>query len=112
MTVSFRHAFVSPKADGADATKVRPSNWNAEHVLNMSGSYILGRKTAGEGPVEEITDIRVLPNGNVGIGTASPGARLDVAGYTKLGNYGGAFQGLTIANNGASSAAFGAAKLV
>jgi hypothetical protein len=108
MTVSLKHAFASPKADGADATKVRPSNWNAEHVLNMSGSYILGRQTAGEGPVEEITAIRLL-NGNVGIGTASPGARLDVAGYTKLGNYGGTFQGLTIANNAASSAAFGAA---
>lgn len=109
MTVSLRHAFASTKGDGPDATKVRPSNWNAEHVLNMSGGYLLGRQTPGEGPVEEITAIRVLPNGNVGIGTASPGARLDVAGYTKLGNYGGTFQGVTIANNAASSAAFGAA---
>ena len=27
------HAFVSAKSDGADATKVQPSNWNAEHVI-------------------------------------------------------------------------------
>lgn len=26
-----KHAFVSAKADGADATLVRPLNWNAEH---------------------------------------------------------------------------------
>lgn len=27
-----RHRFVSPEADGGDATKLRPSNWNDEHV--------------------------------------------------------------------------------
>jgi len=27
-----RHAFTSPKADGGDATLVRPSDWNADHV--------------------------------------------------------------------------------
>ena len=27
------HAFTSPKVDGADATLVRPSNWNAGHVV-------------------------------------------------------------------------------
>lgn len=27
------HPFVSPKADGADATLVRPSNWNAQHTI-------------------------------------------------------------------------------
>ena len=29
-----RHAFVNPKADGADATVVRPSNWNDPHVID------------------------------------------------------------------------------
>lgn len=28
-----KHAFTSPKADGGDATLVRPSNWNADHVF-------------------------------------------------------------------------------
>lgn len=31
--MSIKHAFVSPKGDGADATLVRPSNWNADHVV-------------------------------------------------------------------------------
>jgi hypothetical protein len=31
--VGIRHAFVNPKADGGDATIVRPSNWNADHVI-------------------------------------------------------------------------------
>lgn len=34
MAVSVVHAFVNPKADGADATIVRPSNWNELHTLN------------------------------------------------------------------------------
>jgi hypothetical protein len=29
---SLLHSFVNPKADGADATITRPSDWNAEHV--------------------------------------------------------------------------------
>lgn len=55
MTVSVKHAFVSAKAEGADATQVRTSNWNAEHVITMSPSKILGRDTAGVGAVEELT---------------------------------------------------------
>jgi hypothetical protein len=30
---NIKHAFVSGKSDGGDATLVRPSNWNAEHVV-------------------------------------------------------------------------------
>ena len=30
------HAFVSGLSDGPDATLVRPSNWNATHVLNLT----------------------------------------------------------------------------
>lgn len=33
MPISVTHDFVSAKADGDDATKVRPGNWNAEHVV-------------------------------------------------------------------------------
>lgn len=32
--MGIEHAFVSAKADGADATLVRPVNWNANHVLS------------------------------------------------------------------------------
>jgi hypothetical protein len=30
---NIKHQFVSAKSDGGDATLVRPSNWNAEHVV-------------------------------------------------------------------------------
>jgi hypothetical protein len=32
--VGIRHAFSSAKAEGADATKVRASNWNADHTVS------------------------------------------------------------------------------
>ena len=32
---NIKHTFVSGKADGGDATLVRPSNWNAEHVVDQ-----------------------------------------------------------------------------
>lgn len=55
MTVSLKHAFTSAKADGPDATQVQPSNWNAEHTLTCATAKILGRTTAGDGAVEELT---------------------------------------------------------
>ena len=30
--MAIKHAFTSPKADGADTTLVRPANWNADHI--------------------------------------------------------------------------------
>jgi hypothetical protein len=36
--VQVKHTFVSPKADGADATLVRPSDWNADHSVVFSVS--------------------------------------------------------------------------
>lgn len=30
------HQFVNPKADGADATVTRPSDWNADHAVTFS----------------------------------------------------------------------------
>jgi hypothetical protein len=50
-----KHPFVSAKSDGADATQVQPSNWNADHDITMATARILGRTTAGTGPVEELT---------------------------------------------------------
>lgn len=46
------HAFPSAKADGADATKVRPSNWNAEHrigneLTNRTGGQIVSGDVVG-----------------------------------------------------------------
>ena len=55
MAVSLKHAFTSAKADGADPTQVQPSNWNAEHTLTCATARILGRTTAGDGAVEELS---------------------------------------------------------
>jgi len=49
--------------------------------------------------------MRINSNGNVGIGTSNPVARLDVAGFVRFGNYGGTFQGVTLQNNNNSALA-------
>ena len=55
MAVSLKHAFQSAKPDGADTSIVRPSDWNAEHVLTQASGKLLGRTSAGTGATEEIT---------------------------------------------------------
>lgn len=64
MAINIRHRFVSAKADGADNTLVRPSNWNDFHTIEMEGQRILGRSAAGTGDVQELTgeQIRVMAN--------------------------------------------------
>jgi microcystin-dependent protein len=54
MTIQIKHAFVSAKGDGGDATLVRPSNWNAVHSTSMASGQLIGRLTAGVGVFEEI----------------------------------------------------------
>lgn len=67
------HAFVSGKADGADTSLVRPSNWNAAHVTNLQADS--GTRTAGDlsatagGALADATDVTVtltLPSGTSG----------------------------------------------
>lgn len=55
MTFSAKHAFHSAKTDGGDATKVQPSNWNAEHTITLAADRILGRDSSGAGAVQELT---------------------------------------------------------
>jgi hypothetical protein len=88
MTVSLKHAFASAKADGADATLVQPSNWNAEHTLQLATNRLLGRTTAGTGVVEEISVAGSLTlAGGVLTGTGGGSPNLD--GGTPTSNYGG-----------------------
>jgi hypothetical protein len=50
---SLKHKFTSLKADGGDATFVRPSNWNDDHDLVSDGaSMYLGRDATGSGDVK------------------------------------------------------------
>ncbi|QIG66836.1 hypothetical protein EVB41_006 [Rhizobium phage RHph_TM3_14A] len=54
MAISVKHKFVSPKADGGDASLVRPSNWNDEHDITLAASRLLGRYAATSGAMQEI----------------------------------------------------------
>lgn len=61
MAVSLKHNFNCAKADGVDATAVKPSDWNAEHVLTASAGKVLGTP-AGSTTVSELP-IEVDPAG-------------------------------------------------
>ncbi len=54
MAVRFTHEKVIDRADGADTALAQPSDWNADHILEMSTQRLLGRYTAGDGTVQEI----------------------------------------------------------
>ena len=54
MTLDIRHAFVCPVVDLNDPDKVGPDEWNAALTANMATARVLGRTTAGDGPVEEL----------------------------------------------------------
>jgi hypothetical protein len=50
--MGIKHSFTSPKDDGTDATVVRPSNWNADHVI-----------TETSGP--DTLDVGAIPDGSI-----------------------------------------------
>lgn len=54
MTISLKHSFTSPKADGTDSTLVQPSNWNQEHALSLAAGKVLGRATGSAGAAQEL----------------------------------------------------------
>lgn len=39
--MAVKHAFTSAKSDGADATLVRPSNWNADHTAEGALEFVI-----------------------------------------------------------------------
>ena len=53
MAVQVKHPFTSAKSDGGDATRIRPSNWNADHTITANTNSLLG--TTGTTTVGEIT---------------------------------------------------------
>ncbi|CAB4122808.1 hypothetical protein UFOVP32_72 [uncultured Caudovirales phage] len=55
MTVSLKHSKTSSVADTGDANLVQSTDWNAEHVLTLSGISLIGRSTAGIGAAAEIS---------------------------------------------------------
>jgi microcystin-dependent protein len=65
MTLSVKHAFQSAKGDGPDTTRLKPSNWNAEHLLvTDTPGIVLGRgAAAGPGPIQELPLSSLFPSG-------------------------------------------------
>jgi hypothetical protein len=53
LALDVKHAFVSGKSDGGDATQVQPSNWNAAHTLTATDGKLLG--ASGSTTVGEVT---------------------------------------------------------
>jgi hypothetical protein len=82
MTVSLKHAFNNPKSDGGDATVVRPSNWNAEHVLTLDTNRVLGRISSGNGAAEELTGANIRTIANVTEAGVVGGINTRTASYT------------------------------
>lgn len=82
MALSLTHAFVSAKSDGADATLVRPSNWNAEHNLVCATGVILGRASSGTGDVEELTPAQVRTLAEVSQSGVIGGINTRASNYT------------------------------
>lgn len=78
MTISLTHPFVSSVSDDSTPTIVRPVNWNAEHVLTMTGPALLGRSTASTGSAEELS---------LGGYLAFSGSTIKVSSYTYPTNY-------------------------
>ena len=68
--MAIKHLFVSLIPDGADASMVRPSDWNADHVLqNESPNFVLAGPISGS--VSGSPTFRVLVSKDVGTGTTS-----------------------------------------
>lgn len=100
MTIGITHPFVSAIPDGADATVVRPSNWNASHSITGLGTGVeaaLGINTGSAGSV-------VLFNGALGTpssGTATNLTGLPIGGLTGLGTGVGTALAVNVGSAGA-----------
>ena len=71
MALDVRHRKVNPVADGPETHKVRPSDWNASHKLDMGDGKVVGR-FVGSGPGEATElPIRVKTTGDVDMSSAS-----------------------------------------
>jgi hypothetical protein len=111
MAITVTHKFTSAKGDGADATLIRPSNWNDNHTVSMATSNIIGRLSAGPGVAEEIPAtaymLSLLTNANYAALAAALG--LPTTGDARLTFKTTADAGWVFANDGSiGNAASGA----
>lgn len=64
MTLETKHQFVSEIDDGTDDTVVKPSDWNANHVITLSEEGVVGRLPGdGAGVAGIVPWSRFLPAG-------------------------------------------------
>jgi len=54
MAVVIKHKKSVNKPDGTDESIVRPSDWNEEHAVQMTGPALVGKSGLGNGDAEEI----------------------------------------------------------
>lgn len=107
MANTTKHAFTSPKADGGDATLVRPSNWNAEHSIgiqltNQTGGGLVAGDVVALDPAhdesviladtQDAVQAYVVAQGTIGIGasglfTQHGVVTVNVSAATTRGNY-------------------------
>lgn len=55
MAVKIKHKKVVNKPDGPDESVVRPTNWNEDHSVLMTGPALVGKDSVNEGEAIEIT---------------------------------------------------------
>ena len=69
---SVTHSFVSTKADGADATIVRPSNWNDVHTLSdvapLASPTFTGTVTFPDGSTWTVTGPAIISPTSIAVG--------------------------------------------
>lgn len=82
MTISIKHKFVNPKSDTADTTVSRASNWNDEHDITLAQNRVLGRVSAANGPVEELTGEQIRAMSDVTQAGVLVGINTRTASYT------------------------------
>ncbi len=52
--VAINHKFASAKGDGADPTRIQPSNWNDTHKFQGGANCVIGNATSSSGDLTEI----------------------------------------------------------
>ncbi len=121
MTVA--HAFVSVVPDGADASVVRPSNWNAPHTVNLTAADV-GADDAGAAaaaqaasqPLDsDLTAIAALSTTSFGrshLTEADAAAGRTLLGLGTLSTQSGTFSGTSSGTNTGDQALGAAGPLV